>query len=494
MKNGKSQKKNEILQWILAGVILFFYFMIVLINYGKTMTFQAQSSIQSELAAHGDKLALTFGKNIAAVNQASQTLAGILAGERDVLSNENVNKLVSTINSSSTEYGYISDEKGHAVDVNGETLNVWDNAEYAQALTGVQTISDIDMSTGIGKIYFYSPIMNKGVVKGVVCLQYSADQFAKLPRTSEQDVQTVYALMKMDGTLVSPMGSDKPEIGSNVYDIVKPSLRHPGENIEKKLKQNLENGKSGQLFCNINGDERFLNYRAVGTNGWYVVEIYSLYYFDRIQQRLYEPTQKVMVQLLVALFLFFGIVVLVGFFNRAVNNKKNEELQSKAETDLLTGLLNKVATEKHIQDYLEGSGKSSSGMLFVLDIDNFKKINDTMGHAFGDQVLSTLGVRLRNQFRVTDIIGRIGGDEFIVYLKNISDEDARKKEAQRVLEFFKGFQAGDYVKYSATASIGVALYPQDGASFEELYKAADKGVYLAKQRGKNQLAFYEETK
>ena len=80
------------------------------------------------------------------------------------------------------------------------------------------------------------------------------------------------------------------------------------------------------------------------------------------------------------------------------------------------------------------------------------------------------------------------------FLKNIKDDDLILKEGKRVENFFRNFQAGDYVKYSVTASIGAAVYPRDAKDFEELYKAADHALYLAKRRGKNQLAFYGSEK
>ena len=166
-------------------------------------------------------------------------------------------------------------------------------------------------------------------------------------------------------------------------------------------------------------------------------------------------------------------------------------MEDKADTDLLTGLNNKLATERKIKDYMAQNPKTQS-MMFLLDIDNFKKINDTMGHAFGDEVLRSLGQQIGANFRATDIIGRIGGDEFMIFLKGIEDETVIRKEAKKIENFFKGFQAGEYVKYAATASIGAAIFPHDGADFETLYKAADQGLYKAKKRGKNQLAFYKD--
>lgn len=158
---------------------------------------------------------------------------------------------------------------------------------------------------------------------------------------------------------------------------------------------------------------------------------------------------------------------------------------------MLTGLTNKLATERKIKEFMAQNPNSQS-MMFMVDIDNFKKINDTMGHAFGDEVLRSLGQQIGALFRATDIIGRVGGDEFMIFLKGVNDADSVRKEAKKVEHFFNNFQAGEYVKYAATASIGVAVFPQEGADFETLYKAADQGVYKAKKRGKNQLAFYRE--
>ena len=183
--------------------------------------------------------------------------------------------------------------------------------------------------------------------------------------------------------------------------------------------------------------------------------------------------------------------MVINIVGKIRSNEKKKELEDKADTDLLTGLNNKLATERKIKEYMAKHPDRQS-MMFILDIDNFKKINDTMGHAFGDEVLRSLGHQIGSIFRATDIIGRVGGDEFMVFLKDIPNDETILKEARKVEEFFKNFQAGEYVKYKATASIGVAVFPQEGAEFEALYKAADQGLYKAKKRGKNQLAFYRD--
>ena len=132
------------------------------------------------------------------------------------------------------------------------------------------------------------------------------------------------------------------------------------------------------------------------------------------------------------------------------------------------------------------------GVLFVLDVDNFKKINDTMGHAFGDEVLRSLAVRLQSMFRATDIVGRTGGDEFMVFLKDIRDITMIEREGKKIEQFFHQFEVGEYVKYSVTASVGAAVFPGDGNTFEDLYKSADNALYVSKRHGKNQLTFYKK--
>ena len=144
-----------------------------------------------------------------------------------------------------------------------------------------------------------------------------------------------------------------------------------------------------------------------------------------------------------------------------------------------------------IREYME-KYPDKQGVLFVLDVDNFKKINDTMGHAFGDEVLRSLAVRLQSMFRATDIVGRTGGDEFMVFLKDIREISMIEREGRKIEQFFHQFEVGEYVKYSVTASVGAAVFPGDGKSFEELYKAADNALYVSKRHGKNQLSFYKK--
>lgn len=493
MKKKSERQKNNFTVWIVASVILFGYFLIVLLSYSKSMEKEANNTVCEQLSFHGETLSLHFQSEVDQISQSALTTAALMAQEEEVLGKSSQDQFKKAVESAKAHYGYICDIEGNAIDITGKKLNVWEDPSYSKAMTGSHVISDVTpKEDGTSEIYIYSPIKKGESVNGAVCMIYSTEQFKEIPKVSEHDGLTIYGLLSLDGKLSSLIGMKAPEEGSNLYNLLSKDVCVENEIALRKLKQNLENSKDGQDLAVINGQDRFLNYCQIGSTGLYVIEIYSKDYYNRLVTKEFRPTKDVIFKLTIALFLFFAVVLLISVLNRTLYDKQNQELVSKAETDLLTGLLNKMATQKHIQEYLEGDGKNHMSMLFVVDIDNFKKINDTMGHAFGDQVLSSLGVRLRNEFRVSDIVGRIGGDEFIVFLKDIKDDSIRRKEAKKLLNFFQNFQTGEYVKYSTTASIGVAMFPQDGYDFEELYKAADKGVYRAKQRGKNQLSFYNE--
>lgn len=257
------------------------------------------------------------------------------------------------------------------------------------------------------------------------------------------------------------------------------------------LEKKMSDQKTGVLYAVTAEKNLALVYTPVAVGDGYLITVVDNDYVDKLVSQQWKPIKNMLIQGGLAVLAFLASILAITIITYLRDNQKKEELSAKADTDLLTDLNNKLATETKIKKYMRDH-PGQQAMMFVLDIDNFKKINDTMGHAFGDQVLRELGNNLPAQFRATDIIGRTGGDEFTLFLKDIRDDEIAKKEAKKVLYFFRNFQTGGYVKYSATASIGVAIYPRDGADFETLYKSADRALYVAKKRGKNQLAFFGE--
>lgn len=185
----------------------------------------------------------------------------------------------------------------------------------------------------------------------------------------------------------------------------------------------------------------------------------------------------------------------VALISRDIDSRKKKEaaLLKAAQTDEMTGVLNRAAITKKITTFLGTEGINSSHALFMIDIDNFKTLNDTLGHQEGDQLLVDLVNAVKACFRNTDLIGRIGGDEFFILMKHCPARYIAEYKATALMSAV-GNVCSAYKKYDVSASVGISIYPSDGTSLSELYKNADDALYYAKQHGKHTFVFAEDIK
>lgn len=169
------------------------------------------------------------------------------------------------------------------------------------------------------------------------------------------------------------------------------------------------------------------------------------------------------------------------------------QLRRKADTDQLTGLFNRTSGVERIEAEMKylNLPEGAEHAFIILDLDNFKALNDTMGHQAGDKALKDVAQILQQHFRAYDIVCRLGGDEFVVFLKNIPDE-AIERNIRNLLKKLnlKYYSEGNCVEISA--SLGIALAPLHGRTFADLYSKADRALYKVKQEGKNGFKIYEE--
>lgn len=187
------------------------------------------------------------------------------------------------------------------------------------------------------------------------------------------------------------------------------------------------------------------------------------------------------------------LIAFVYVKNIDAQKHRQLELEYKAERDALTGLYNKEITGKLVDEHLLSEcGNHAGSVLFMIDVDNFKAINDNFSHVYGDAVLCEIADKLRKIFRTDDIIGRIGGDEFIAYMKNCSLPKKVEEKANEILkELYTTYNGLNDITYIISASVGISVYPKDGNSFATLYKSADAALYQAKAKGKNAYALYD---
>lgn len=169
---------------------------------------------------------------------------------------------------------------------------------------------------------------------------------------------------------------------------------------------------------------------------------------------------------------------------------KEMELLLRAEKDALTGIYNQGATEQLIHNAIEDAKENDLSALMIIDLDNFKEANDLLGHANGDELLGKTAEILKEMFKGGDVIGRIGGDEFLVYMRNlntISDADEMAGNIVKSVRYDLEFEGQPI---HVTCSVGVAVYPYHGKTYEELFEKADRAVYTVKANGKDGYRVY----
>lgn len=172
-----------------------------------------------------------------------------------------------------------------------------------------------------------------------------------------------------------------------------------------------------------------------------------------------------------------------------IDEEKREEqkLVTAAKMDKMTMLYNRETTMDSINRVLRDE-PDRNHVLFMIDVDNFKNLNDTRGHQAGDEFLIDLASEIRSSFRETDIVGRIGGDEFFALMRNVPGDSITLRKAQELLNTIQEV-CEDYTELQLSTSIGISMYPQDGTTLEELYAQADGALYEAKRKGKNRYVF-----
>ena len=167
-------------------------------------------------------------------------------------------------------------------------------------------------------------------------------------------------------------------------------------------------------------------------------------------------------------------------------------LQDRAERDSLTKLLNKDACRKQAEEYFARYPDGVSSSLLIIDLDNFKQVNDQYGHLFGDAVLTQTAREIKKLFRSQDIVARIGGDEFMVLMRGVADQKLVQSRCQQLLGILQNVFRHQKHKLPMSCSIGVAMAPEHGKSYYELFKRADQALYWAKAKGKNNFVLYNE--
>lgn len=490
----KSALLNTILQWVVPIALLLASIVVFMIRFA----IDSEKNITELCETNNKQVGKSYSENVESCLSTIASVSDIMHQMVETRGGYNVTYMMDTVDvMASYSDAYMTVycwTDGDAVMPKRKLVDLRETSYY-QLLKGEEnffTYTEDDGITGKAAFLYVCPVEWDGEINGYLITYIDPLLLTELFTETDYGEDAYYAIVDQVGNVLASYGNTEGTtlLQSNFWN----SLRDIAEGIGQwaAFDRLRTIGAAGALKVQSEEESRTLYSYSIGGTDWSLVVFLNDYYISQSLDSMAEPGIDLIVWISVTISAFVVVIITINIVFRLKTREQNEKLKNEADTDLLTGLTNKIATERKIKEYMRNNPKKQC-LMFVMDVDNFKKINDTRGHAFGDEVLRELGMRLYSMFRVTDIIGRVGGDEFIIFLKDIKDVETAEREGKKLEQFFKQFEVGEYVKYTVTASIGGAVFPGEGKNFEELYKAADKALYVSKKQGKNRLTFYHQT-
>ena len=325
-------------------------------------------------------------------------------------------------------------------------------------------VSQPDVFNPARKMFFiFSRIVDKdGRVAGVCGIGMPLENMQSVLRKFEREYAVRLCLADWDENCT--LSSDEGMIGKRISWALPENYR---QNRDYAYAENAEGGYVITRYLDEIG--RFLVIRGAQVEG----------------KAAFSSLIRDNVIAIVAIFL--ALFIITHFLMRS----ERGHLEKKAFTDQLTGIANRAGFEAALEQKV-GQG-IKNGSLFILDLDHFKEINDTLGHPEGDKLLQFVAKTLKTLFRESDIVARLGGDEFVVFAQTMDcEENIVAKANSLIAHIHKIYELPDGESITVTASIGIALFPKDGATYELLYKNADTALYASKENGKNRFTIFRE--
>lgn len=396
----------------------------------------------------------------------------------ELFSNENLDQLKVLMDKTDLDRTALINPNGDALYDNGVQKNVAHRRYFQEAIQGKQTLSDplessVDNQT---RVILGVPIFKENQVVGILGGSYNVTKLSNMLFDDLFDGQGHNFIMDEEGAIIT-----KDKSFAKKYDIqnIQNIFEINGCNQDTMLKD-LKKQRNGLITIQTqNHGNLYLAYSPLGINQWMVGYVVPI----KIAQQSYSFITKYET-IFITFFILFVLILILYLFSKTSVEK--QRLLHAAQIDSLTDIYNKQTTQQLIDSKLKDD---KPHCFLILDIDSFKQINDQFGHAIGDIVLQKLGELFKNHFRQEDIVGRIGGDEFIVLLQN---ENLAKDRIESLISKVEHLDIPQLNHHPLSISVGVAFSPKDGNSFLELYRNADNALYNTKRNGKNGYNIYKK--
>ena len=490
MKNKYFEQKNFVKNYIYAITIF-----IITLVIGISIFFNVvQASVEknsretliTNVTQQSEHLNTILNINYSYLN----VLAQELSKSEDLFSENNISLIKAFMENTDLNRTAIIDSDGNALYDNNVVKNVAHRRYFKEVISGRRTLSDpLDSSiSGSTRVVLGVPIYNsKHKVIGALGGSYDVTALSRMLFEDLFNGQGCSMIIAQSGEIIAFEGDTSYwnlDYRDNFYKccckwIIKDKV------TVKKIKQDFKEGKENLVTADSKKEgtrRHYFAYMPMGVNGW--ILCYALP--EQAAQQSYNFIEDYEISFMIV---FIVLVTLLILYIVYENHTRNKELLKYAQTDALTGLYNKETTEQ-LTDELLSEDENKSHAFLILDVDCFKQINDIYGHAVGDIVLQKFGKLLKGTFREGDILGRIGGDEFGVIMKNIQTKDIAMKKAEELLAKTQAYKIDELKGNNISISIGISTAPQDGDCYMDLYKRADQALYQAKRSGKARVCGY----
>lgn len=364
----------------------------------------------------------------------------------------------------------VANSSGATINYNGTSSgNIYLSGYYQEAMDGHNAISESTITDEEGNevLVLAVPIIKDGAAVGVIYGTFTKDTIDSIIDSISISNNALSIVVNSEGKILAhSTKGEADDTDQELNDMI------PDESLPT-------DGESKTVYYRIHGENHLAEMVPIGLHDWYFITILP----ETIVTDLTDEI-TVYVGFVVAAVAIIFLIILLHISSLL---RRTDIITEKASNDPLTHILNKEAFRTR---FCEEMDKGKGGLaMFIIDLDDFKSVNDNLGHVMGDKVLTDTADTLAEIFGSRENVGRIGGDEFSALLSS-GDIDMVKKAAERVCaEMNRTYTAHD-ASVTASVSVGIALYPANGRDYEELYRNADKALYKVKGGGKNMYAFY----
>ncbi len=480
---------NSKAHFLPMGIFLVFVLSITLVFFicvFRDIEKNAQETVASNIEHQSQNFQNIIDQHFQYVEAVAQYM-----GQQDELTDaQNLSLLTAMAEKSSMSRMLIIDSDGTGYYPSGDQQHVGDYPFFQKAMGGERALGGPFESNIDGELCMVlaSPIYHGDSIVGVLGASCKLATLADMLLADSYSDSGCVLIANADGDVLSYKADErmtdlisyKSNFFNQLYNVRLPKSKTRNMIIEDFAEQNSE------LFSfSYRKKPYYMGYKSLGLEDWMLC-----YMVPRsVARSSYQFITRYGIILCVTLILGMAALLLTILLS---TNRTQTELLEMGQSDLLTGMLNKKSTEEMIQQWLDCEQRIGLQAFVMIDIDHFKEVNDTYGHAVGDEILREVSKIIRQEFREGDVIGRLGGDEFCILLKNIvSDTNAiaKVKMLHESIRNHKFKAMGEDGR--VTCSIGVSYAPMYGNSFDELYHTADLALYKTKKGGRDGFNIYD---